>query len=294
MKKLLFKGSGVAIVTPFSGGSVDYSSFERILEHQIANGTQAIIVCGTTGESATLSDEEKKSVISFAIRHVNGRIPVIAGTGSNDTAHAVELSAFAQKAGADGLLVVTPYYNKTTQNGLCAHYFKIANSVDLPIMVYNVPSRTGLNILPDTYAKLAEHKNINSIKEANSNIGALAQTLAKTGGDVNVYCGNDDEIVPFLSLGCAGVVSVMANVAPRLTQNICELYFNGETAKSAALQISLIELCNALFCETSPIPVKYGMSLLGLCDNELRLPLIEMESVNRPRLEAAMKNAGLI
>jgi 4-hydroxy-tetrahydrodipicolinate synthase len=292
MKKTLFKGSGVAIITPFTNGGADYDSFGRIIDFQIQNNTQAIIVCGTTGESSVLSETEYESVIRFAIEKVNKRVPVIAGTGSNNTAHAVKLSKFAQSAGADGLMAVTPYYNKTTQDGLAAHYFAIADSVSLPVIVYNVPSRTGMNIAPETYARLGKHENINAIKEANSNIGALAKTMALAGDSLNVYCGNDDEIVPFLSLGGVGVISVLANIAPKETQDICRLFFEGKTEESAKLQISMIELCGALFCETNPIPVKYGMKLLGYGNGEVRLPLIEME--DKKRLENAMRKAGLI
>ncbi|MCL2009809.1 MAG: 4-hydroxy-tetrahydrodipicolinate synthase [Synergistaceae bacterium] len=292
MKKVLFKGSGVAVVTPFTDGGIDFETYGRLIDFQIESGTQAIISCGTTGESATLSESEHKSVISFAVERVNKRVPVIAGTGSNNTAHALEMSKFAQSAGADGLLVVTPYYNKTTQNGVVAHFHAIADSVNLPIMVYNVPARTGLDVLPATYAKLAKHENINCIKEANSNIGGLAKTISLAGDALNVYCGNDDEIVPFLSLGALGVVSVMANVAPRQVQDVCRLFFEGKIKESAELQISLIELCNALFCETNPTPVKYGVKLLGYGNGKVRLPLIEMEDKNR--LETAMKKAGII
>lgn len=291
MKKVLFKGSGVAIVTPFKNGGIDFESYGRLIDFQVENGTQAIIACGTTGESATLSESEHKSVISFVVEHVNKRIPVIAGTGSNNTAYALELSKFAQSAGVDGIMAVSPYYNKTTQSGIVAHFYKIADSVNLPIMVYNVPSRTGLDILPATYAKLGKHENINCIKEANSNIGALAKTFSMAGDTLNVYSGNDDEIVPFLSLGAMGVVSVLANVAPRQIQDICSLFFEGKAKESAKLQISLLDLHGALFCETNPIPAKYGTKLMGYGNGEVRLPLIEMEDKNR--LETAMKKAGI-
>ena len=294
MKKILFKGSGVAVITPFKNGVVDYDSFKKILNFQIENGTQAIIVCGTTGESATLSDKEKISLISCAVEHVNKRVPIIAGTGSYDTAHAAKLSKEAQSAGADGLLVVTPYYNMTTQNGLCSHFFSIADGVDIPIIVYNVPSRTGLNILPETYAKLAAHENINASKEANRSVGALARTFAAVGDSMNVYCGNDDEIVPFMALGALGVISVMANPAPRETQNICELFFAGRIGESARLQASMTNLCDALFRETSPAPVKHAMKLLGYGNGELRLPLVDIEEKNREFLAKAMTKAGIL
>ncbi len=293
MKKVLFTGSGVAVATPFKkgGDGVDYQSLGRHLDFLIENGTQAIVTCGTTGESATLPDDEHKEIIHFTLGHVGGRVPVIAGTGSNYTAHAVEFSRFAEKEGADGVLVVTPYYNKTTQAGLAAHYLHIADSMSLPVIVYNVPSRTGLNILPETYAKLAEHENINAIKEANSDIAALARTCALTDGKINIYSGNDDEIVPILSLGGVGVISVLGNICPRETQDICRLFFEGKIAESAKLQCDVLELVGALFCETNPIPVKYALSLMGFGNGEVRLPLIEMQ--DKRRMEEAMRRVGI-
>lgn len=292
-KKTLFKGLGTAVATPFGNNGIDFDSFRKIIDFQIENGAKAIIVCGTTGESATLSEYEQKKIITFALEYVNGRVPVIAGTGSNSTAHASELSKFAANEGADGLLLVTPYYNKTTQNGIVAHCFKIAEDAAKPVIVYNVPSRTGLNIVPETYLKLSVHENIVAIKEANGNIAAAAETCALIGDSLDVYCGNDGEIVPFLSLGAAGVISVMSNILPRETSEICELFYNGQIKESLDLQLSLMEICNALFCETNPIPVKYAMKLTGLCSGEVRLPLVEMEEKNRGRLEAAMRKAGI-
>lgn len=286
-------GSGVAVVTPFKQDQVDYDSFKKILDFQIENGTKAIIVCGTTGESATLLDAEHQKVISFAISYVNGRVPVIAGTGSNATDHAVEMSRFAAAEGADGLLLVTPYYNKTTQNGLVTHYFKVADSVDKPIIVYNVPSRTGFNILPETYRLLGEHENIAAVKEAGGNIGAIAESIALTGEKLDFYSGNDGEIVPILSLGGMGVISVMANILPRETADICDMFFAGKIEESRKLQLKLMEICKALFCETNPIPVKYAMKRMGLCTGELRLPLTELEVKNHTRVKQAMKNAGI-
>ncbi len=294
MKKRIFSGSGTAIVTPFKDGSVDFSALKRIIDFQIQNNTKAIIVCGTTGEASTLTEEEQKKVIAFTINHTAKRIPVIAGTGSNSTSHAVSLSKFAAAEGADGLLAVTPYYNKTTQKGIKAHYFAIAEATNKPVIVYNVPSRTGLNILPETYMALGAHDNIVAIKEANSNIGALAETRMLTGDTLDVYCGNDNEVVPFLSLGSIGVISVLSNILPKEMSDICELFFEGKVKESAELQISVIELCGALFCETNPIPVKHAAKLIGLCSDELRLPLVAMEEKNRKRLFAAMQQLGLI
>ena len=294
MKKTrIFVGSGAAVITPFANDEIDFASFRKIIDFQIENYTKAIIVCGTTGESAALSDYEHKKLISFAIEYVNGRVPVIAGTGSNSTARSLEMSRFAANEGADALLVVTPYYNKTTQPGLVAHYFKIAETSGKPLMVYNVPSRTGLNILPETYALLGEHENIVAVKEANGNIAALAESLAACAGSLDFYSGNDGEIVPFLALGGMGVVSVMANILPKQTSNICELFFSGKIEESRKLQLSLTEICSALFCETNPIPVKHAMKLMGYCNGELRLPLIEIGEKHRGRLETAMRNAGI-
>ena len=292
-KKRIFSGSGVAIVTPFAMGKVDYESFRKILDFQLANGTKAIIVCGSTGEAPTLTDTEHKKIIDFAVEHVNGRAPVIAGTGSNYTDHAVMMSKYAAKAGADGLLLITPYYNKPTQNGIAANFFKIADSTDKPVIVYNIPSRTGVNILPETYLKLSEHENIVAVKEANGNIAAAAECRALTGGSLDIYAGNDSEIVPILSLGGAGVISVIANILPKETSDICELFFDGRIKESLNLQLSLMELCGALFCETNPIPVKYAMKKMGFCSDELRLPLAPLDEKYHGRVEEAMKKAGI-
>jgi len=293
-KKRIFTGSGVALVTPFIGDRVDYVSLRKIIDFQIENGTKALIVCGSTGEAPTLDDDEHQKIISFTVEYVNGRIPVIAGTGSNYTEHAVMMSKFAADAGADGVLLITPYYNKPTQNGIIANFFKIADSIDKPVIIYNIPSRTGVNIMPETYLKLSEHENIVAVKEANGNIAAAAECRALTGENLDIYAGNDSEIVPFLSLGGAGVISVMANILPKETSDICELFFSGRINESLRLQLSLMELCGALFCETNPIPVKYAMKRMGLCTGELRLPLTEMDTKNHARLEEAMKKAGII
>lgn len=292
----IFKGSGVAIVTPMhENGEVDYEQYAKLLEFQIANGTDAIIACGTTGESSTLTHEEHLEVIRYCVEVVAGRLPVIAGTGSNCTDTAVYLSKEAQKAGADALLLVSPYYNKATQNGLYAHFKAVADSVELPILLYNVPSRTGCNILPETVVRLCRDvKNIVGIKEASGNISQVAHLAAIAKGDVDIYSGNDDQIVPLMSLGGLGVISVLANVAPRQTHEICRSYLDGDVRKSCQLQLEAMELCEALFCEVNPIPVKKALSLMGMGGGALRMPLSDMEPANVQRLEKAMKNYGLL
>ncbi len=292
----IFKGSGVAIVTPMhENGDVDYEQYAKLLEFQIANGTDAIIACGTTGESSTLTHEEHLEVIRYCVEAVAGRVPVVAGTGSNCTETAVYLSREAEKSGADALLLVSPYYNKATQNGLYAHYKAVADSVELPILLYNVPSRTGCNILPETVVRLCRDvKNIVGVKEASGNIGQIARLAALAGGDVDIYSGNDDQIVPIMSLGGKGVISVLANVAPRQTHEICQAYLDGDVKKSLQLQLDAMELCGALFCEVNPIPVKKALSLMGMGSGALRMPLSEMEPANVQRLEKAMKDYGLL
>ena len=292
----IFKGSGVAIVTPMhENGDVDYEQYAKLLEFQIANGTDAIIACGTTGESSTLTHEEHLEVIRYCVEAVAGRVPVVAGTGSNCTETAVYLSTEAEKSGADALLLVSPYYNKATQNGLYAHYKAVADSVELPILLYNVPSRTGCNILPETVVRLCRDvKNIVGVKEASGNIGQIARLAALAGGDVDIYSGNDDQIVPIMSLGGKGVISVLANVAPRQTHEICQAYLDGDVKKSLQLQLDAMELCGALFCEVNPIPVKKALSLMGMGSGALRMPLSEMEPANVQRLEKAMKDYGLL
>lgn len=292
----IFEGAGVAIVTPFhKDGSVNYEKFGELLEFQIANGTDAIIVCGTTGESSTLSHEEHLEVIKYCVDTVKGRIPVVAGTGSNCTDTAVYLSKEAEKYGADGLLLVTPYYNKATQKGLFEHYKQIADSVKLPIILYNVPSRTGCNILPQTAVKLCEEvSNIVGIKEASGNISQIAKLAALAQGKVDIYSGNDDQIVPILSLGGKGVISVLSNVAPKQTHDICAKFFEGDIEGSCKEQLRAIELYEALFCEVNPIPVKAALNLMGKEAGSLRRPLCDMEEANVERLRIAMKNYGLL
>ena len=292
----VFTGAGVAIVTPMkANGDVNYEEFAKTIEYQIENHTDAIIVCGTTGEASTLTHEEHLDVIKYCVEKVAGRIPVIAGTGSNCTETAIYLSQEAEKYGVDGLLVVTPYYNKATQNGLYEHFKMIADSVKIPVILYNVPSRTGCNIAPETVVRLCRNvENIVGVKEASGNISQVARLMALADGCVDLYSGNDDQIVPILSLGGKGVISVLSNVAPQQTHDICEYYFKGETQKSMQEQLRAISLCDALFCEVNPIPVKKAMNLMGVQAGPLRRPLTEMEDANVAKLEKAMKEYGIL
>lgn len=294
MKKTIFKGAGVAIITPFTEDGVNYDELGRIIEDQIANGTDAIIITGTTGESSTMSDEEHKEAIRYTVEKVNKRIPVIAGTGSNETSYAIQLSKYAEEVGADGLLLVTPYYNKATQKGLIAHYTAIADAVNIPIILYNVPSRTGVTIQIPTFVELAKHPNIVAVKEASGNLSAVAKIRHAVGDALDIYSGNDDQIVPILSLGGKGVISVLSNVTPKKTHDICQLYFDGKVEESAKLQIELIDLIDALFCEVNPIPVKVAMRMLGYEAGPLRLPLCEMEPAHEEQLRQALKAHGLL
>lgn len=292
----IFTGSGVAIVTPMhEDGSVNYEKFTELVEFQIEGGTDAIIVCGTTGEASTMSHEEHLDVIRHCVEVVKGRIPVIAGTGSNCTETAVYLSQEAEKYGVDGLLLVSPYYNKATQNGLYTHLKKVADSVKVPILLYNVPSRTGCNILPQTVVRLCRDcENIVGVKEASGNISQIAQLAALAEGNVDIYSGNDDQIVPILSLGGKGVISVLANVAPRQTHEICAKFFAGDVVGSCRMQLEAMDLYGALFCEVNPIPVKKALNLMGMGAGTLRLPLTDMEEANVPRLEKAMREYGIL
>ncbi|GFI65019.1 4-hydroxy-tetrahydrodipicolinate synthase [Lachnospiraceae bacterium] len=292
----IFKGAGVAIVTPMrEDRTVDFEQFTRLLEFQISNGTDAIIVCGTTGESSTLTHEEHLEVIRYCVETVAGRIPVIAGTGSNCTETAIYLSTEAEKMGADGLLLVSPYYNKATQKGLYAHFKAVADAVKIPILLYNVPSRTGCNILPETIVSLCRDvENIVGVKEASGDIGQIGQLAALADGCVDIYSGNDNEIVPIMSLGGLGVISVLSNIAPAQTHEICQSYLDGDAKESCRLQLKAMELCKALFCEVNPIPVKKALQLMGMGSGVLRRPLTEMEPANTERLEKAMKTYGLL
>ena len=291
----IFKGAGVAIVTPMTAdGEVNYEVLGEMLEAQIAGGTDAIIICGTTGESATLSEEEHSAVIRYAIKKVNKRIPVIAGTGSNCTATAIKLSKEAEKDGADGLLLVTPYYNKATQKGLIAHYTAIAKAVSLPIILYNVPSRTGCNLQPETIAALVKNvKNIVGVKEASGNISRIAKVKLLCGDDIDLYSGNDDQVVPILSLGGIGVISVLSNVAPKETHNMVMDYLNGDVDKARQMQLKAIPLIDALFSEVNPIPVKKALNLMGWEAGPLRAPLTEMEASHAEVLKKTMKDFGI-
>ena len=294
MKKLIFKGVGVAIVTPFTEDGINFPEFGRMIDAQIAGHTDAIIVAGTTGEAATMSDAEHKEAIKFAVEHTKGRVPVVAGTGSNDTAYAIQLSQYAEKVGADGLLLVTPYYNKCTQKGLIAHFNKIADSVNIPCILYDVPSRTGVSIKVPAYAELSKHPNIVAVKEANGDLSSILRLRFAVGDELAVYSGNDDQIVPILSLGGMGVISVLSNVAPKETHDICQLYFDGKVKEAAKLQIAFTDLADALFCETNPIPAKTAMRLMGYAAGPLRMPLSEMEPENLEKLKKALKAHNLI
>ncbi|MBQ2915674.1 MAG: 4-hydroxy-tetrahydrodipicolinate synthase [Clostridia bacterium] len=286
MKKTIFTGAAVALVTPFlEDGTVNYKKLEELIEYQIANSTDAIVACGTTGEASTLTDEEHKEVIRFTVEKVAGRIPVIAGTGSNDTAYSLELSQFAKEVGADAHLQVTPYYNKTTQKGLIKHFEYVADRVDLPMILYNVPGRTGMNILPETYGELCKHPNIVAAKEANGDVAALVKTMDICGDELDIYSGDDGLIVPMMSLGAKGVISVLSNIRPKETHEICQLFMDGKIAESAKMQKAYNNLINALFIETNPIPVKTALNVLGFEVGECRLPLCEMSEANLEKLK---------
>lgn len=295
MKKTpIFRGAGTAVVTPFKDGEIDYPAFSAIIERQIADGIDAIIVCGTTGEGSTLSDREHRDLLTYCLEVVAGRVCVIAGTGSNDTRYAVELTKFACAAGVDGVLVVTPYYNKTSQKGLVKHYNIVADAADKPLLIYSVPTRTGLTIAPETYLELSRHPNICGVKEANPDICQITRTRALCGDALLLYSGNDDQTLPLLALGGEGVISVLSNILPRETHEMCAKFFADDIAGSRALQLHYLDLISALFCEVNPIPVKAAMKLLGYCSDEVRLPLCGMEPQNLERLKCAMTNVGLL
>lgn len=295
MKQPIFTGAGVAIITPFTKeGKVNYSALKTILEYQIAHGTDAIVICGTTGESATLSHEEHTEAMRFTVETVAHRIPVIAGTGSNDTAYALHLSNEAEKIGVDGLLMVTPYYNKASQAGLIKHYTYLADRVSTPIIIYNVPSRTGCDVKPETYAELSKHKMIYAAKEASGNISSIAKTISLCEKDFTIYSGNDDQITAIMSLGGKGVISVLSNVAPQVAHDIAASALAGDFEQSRKLQIEYLELCNALFMDVNPIPVKQAMNMMGFDAGPLRMPLCEMNEANTAKLKAVMEKYGLI
>lgn len=295
MKKTIFTGSGVAVVTPMREDfSVDYETLGAIIDHQIENSTDAIVIVGTTGEGSTLTDEEHVECIRVAVERVAGRVPVIAGAGSNHTDYALWMSKESKRVGADALLHVTPYYNKTSQAGLIKHFTTLADAVDLPVILYNVPSRTGMTIEPKTYLALSEHSNIVAAKEASGNFSAIAQARRLCGDALDFYSGNDDQIVPMLSLGGKGVISVLANVAPKMTHDICQLYFDGKMQESSQLQLQAIPLISALFCDVSPIPVKAAMALLGWKSSTVRLPLVDLCKEKEALLKKELQAVGLV
>lgn len=294
MKKLIFEGCGTAIVTPFTNDGVNFEELKKLVEFQIENEVDAIIVCGTTGEASTMTEKEKKETIKFVIDVVAGRTKVIVGTGSNNTKSAVEMSKFAEEIGADGILVVTPYYNKTTQQGLIAHYTEIAKAVNLPIIMYSVPGRTGVNILPETCKELSKIENIVAIKEASGNISQVAKIASLCGNDLAIYSGNDDQIIPVLSLGGKGVISVISNVMPKYTHDMTKKYFEGKIEEATKMQLDVIDLTDALFVEVNPIPVKYALNLMGYNFGIPRLPLIEMSDKNKELMKDVMKKHQLI
>ena len=295
MKKTIFTGAGVAIVTPMNPDlSINWELLGTLIDDQIAHGTDAIVIAGTTGEASTMTDEEHVQSIRFAVERTAGRVPVVAGAGSNHTDYALWLSREAKQAGADALLHVTPYYNKTSQAGLVRHFMTLADATDLPVILYNVPSRTGVNIQPKTYQELCKHPNITATKEASGNLSQIAMIRSLCGDELDIYSGNDDQIVPILSLGGKGVISVLSNVAPRQTHDICQLYFDGKVKESAALQLSLMPLIHALFIDVNPIPVKEALNMMGFAAGECRMPLCAMSEAHRNTLKVAMQGAGLI
>ena len=294
MKPIIFKGCGTALATPFDENGINFKVFEEMLENQIENGVDALIVCGTTGESSTMTEKERKDAIKFVVDVVKKRVPVIAGTGSNNTAQAMAMSKYAEEVGADGCLVVTPYYNKTTQGGLIAHYSSVASSTRLPIILYSVASRTGVNILPETCLELSKIPNIVAIKEASGNISQIAKIAELCGDNLHIYSGNDDQVVPIMSLGGLGVISVLSNVAPKYTHDMCQNFFDGKLDEALKMQLRALSLINALFCEVNPIPVKYALNLMGYDFGKPRLPLVELSDKNKVVLENEMKKMRLI
>ena len=292
-KNTIFTGAATAIITPLTESGVDYARFGAMIDWQIDCGIDAIVAVGTTGEGSTLTDEEHREAIRFCVERVGGRVPVIAGTGSNDTAYAVDLSRYAAEVGADAMLLVTPYYNKATQKGMAASFLAVADAIDKPCILYNVPGRTGCNLLPATAAALAEHPNIVAIKEASGNISQIAELAALVGDKMDIYSGNDDQIVPVLSLGGKGVISVLSNILPAETSAMCHKFLAGDVAGARELQLKYLDLVNALFCEVNPIPVKAACAAMGWCEDYLRLPLTPMEDANRQKLLSLMKQAGI-
>lgn len=293
MKKTVFEGVATALVTPMNKNGVDYDAFERLIEWQIQEGINALVIAGTSGEGSTLTDDEHKELLGFAVEKIAGRVPVIAGTGSNDTAYAIELTKYASEIGCDAMLLVTPYYNKATQRGLIESFRAIADASTKPCILYNVPSRTGCNLTPASCAVLAEHPNIVGVKEASGNISQIAEIAALTKGNFDIYSGNDDQIVPLMSLGGKGVISVVSNILPRKTVELCDKFFAGDLEGSRAIQLELLPLINSLFCEVNPIPAKAAVSALGFGENYVRLPLTTMEPENEAKMRELMREQGL-
>ena len=293
MKKTIFTGMATALITPITQNGIDFDAFGKLIDWQIEQGINGLVICGTTGESSTLSDEEHKSAIEFAVKRANKRVPIIAGTGSNDTAYAIELSKFASAVGADAVLVVTPYYNKATQNGLIKMFTAIADASSIPLILYDVPSRTGVSIEPTTVAVLSEHPNIVGLKAASGNISKIAQTAHLCGDKIDIYSGNDDQVIPIMSLGGKGCISVLSNLLPKESSEMCKKFLDGDVAGAAEMQLKYIPLINALFSEVNPIPVKAAMAKMGFCEDYLRLPLTPMEILHKEILFKEMKNAGI-
>lgn len=293
MKTPVFEGIATALITPITPDGIDYDAFGRLIDWQISEGVNALVVCGTTGESSTLTDEEHRAAIEYAVKRANHRVPIIAGTGSNDTAYALDLTDFSCRAGVDGVLVVTPYYNKATQNGLIKMFTEIADKATAPVILYNVPSRTGVNIKPSTVKTLSEHPNISGIKEAGGNISEVAEIAALCGDNINIYSGNDDQIVPIMSLGGKGCISVLSNLLPRESAELCAKFKSGDVKGAAELQLKYLPLIHALFSEVNPIPVKAAMAAMGFCEDYLRLPLTPMEQAHREVLFNEMRKAGI-
>ena len=292
-KNSIFCGAATALVTPLTADGVDYPALEKLINWQIDEGIDALVICGTTGEGSTLTDEEHREVLRFSMEVAAGRVPMIAGTGSNDTAYAIDMTKYACELGYDGMLVVTPYYNKTTQKGLVAMFNAIADASTKPIILYNVPSRTGVNIEPATYLKLAEHPNIAAIKEASGNLSKIMETMALVGDKLDVYSGNDDQIVPLMAIGGKGVISVLSNVAPKETSAMCKKVFDGDIAGAVKMQLDYLPLINSLFCEVNPIPVKAAVAAMGYCENILRLPLVPMEEAHEADMLQKMRAMGI-
>ncbi len=290
----IFRGAATALITPLTEAGVDYEAFGRLIDWQIDSGIDALVIAGTTGEASTLTDEEHREVLRYAIERIAGRVPAIAGTGSNDTAYAIDMTRYACELGYSAMLVVTPYYNKATQKGLIKMFTAIADASTKPVILYNVPSRTGVNIAPATYAALADHPNICAIKEANGDISSAVATASLIGDKLDMYSGNDDQIVPMLSIGGSGVISVLSNLIPKETSELCHKFFAGDVAGSAQMQFKYLPLINALFCEVNPIPVKAAMAAMGFCENYLRLPLTPMEAEHEEKLLSIMRSLDII